>query len=136
MRTLSRIALSNFMIPSLFSIAQLVVVYRNVNVLIVNEIVLVNTMLAVFGVVFATVWAGNAGRREAQMDLWEDTSRTEDDAVAKRHPRAFSFPGLGTWRVAPQTLTFESTGYSAPTDAGFMERDEIVSEKGNNRGMS
>ncbi|KAF9234383.1 hypothetical protein BU15DRAFT_22282, partial [Melanogaster broomeanus] len=61
-RTLSRIALSNFIIPSLFSIAQLIVVYRNVNVLIVNEIVLANTMIAVFGVVFATVWVGKEGR--------------------------------------------------------------------------
>ena len=133
MRTLSHIALSNFIIPSLFSIAQLVVVYRNVDVLIVNEIVLVNTMLAVFGVVFATVWAGNVGRRAAQI---EDTSRTDDDVVARRHPRAFAFPGLGTWRVAssPPTLPFGSTEYTVPTEGvGLITRD---SEKVNNGGMS
>ncbi|KAF8548013.1 hypothetical protein OG21DRAFT_816128, partial [Imleria badia] len=138
MRTLSRIALSNFIIPSLFSIAQLVVVYRNVSVPTVNDIILVNAMLAVFGVVFATLWVGNAGRREAQMDLWEDTSRPDDDAVAKRHPRMFSFPGLGTWRVArsPPTLSFGSTGHTAPTNVDFIEHNKIVLEKGNNRGMS
>ncbi|KAF8551394.1 hypothetical protein OG21DRAFT_286145 [Imleria badia] len=135
MRTLSRIALSNFIIPTLFSIAQLVVVYRSVNVVVVNEIILVNTMLAVFGVVFATLWAGNAGRREAQMDIWEDRSRTDDDTVAKRRPRMFSFPGLGTWRAAssPPALSFGSTGYTAPTDLGSIERNKIVLEKGNNR---
>lgn len=133
MRTLSRFALSNFLIPSVFSIAQLIVVYRNVNVLIVNEIVLVNTMLAVFGVVFATVWAGNVGKRQAQIDLWGETSKTDDDAVEKRHPHSYAFPGLGTWRVAssPPTLTLGSTELTTPTvDAG-----EISSEKRHNPGM-
>ena len=138
MRTLSHIALSNFIIPSLFSIAQLVVVYRNVDALVVNEIVLVNTMLAVFGVAFATVWAGNVSRREAQMNLWEDTSR-DDEAVARRHPRAFAFPGLGTWRVAssPPTLQFGSTGYAVPTGGvSLIARDAIDPEKTNNGGKS
>jgi len=138
MRTLTHIALSNFIIPSLFSIAQLVVVYRNVDVLVVNEIVLVNTMLAVFGVVFATVWTGSASRREAQANLWEDAPRTDDDAVARRHPRAFAFPGLGTWRVAssPPTLPFGSMGYAVPTGSvGLITRDVIDPEKANNGGV-
>jgi hypothetical protein len=126
---LSQIALSNFIIPSLFSIAQLVVVYRIVDVLIVNEMVLVNTMLAVFGVVFATVWAGNVGRRAAQINLRENTSRTDDDAVARRHPRPLAFPGLGTWCLAssPPTLPFGSTGYVVPTEG--VTRDVIDRRK-------
>ena len=136
MRILSRIALSNFIIPSLFSIAQLIVVYRNVNVLIVNDIILVNSMLAVFGVVFATVWAGSASRREVQLEQWENTSPTDDD-LAK--PRRFAFPGLGTWHVAstPPTLTFGSTVHTVPTNSsGLIERGEAVSEKGNDGGVS
>lgn len=133
MRTLSRIALSNFIIPTLFSIAQLVVVYRSVNVLVVNEIVFVNTMLAVFGVAFATVWAGKIGRREAEIELWEDASQTDEDAMEKRPARAFAFPGLGSWRVAnaPQTLTFGSTKLEGP---GLSALDGIGPENGHGRG--
>ena len=139
MRTLSRIALSNFFIPSLFSIAQLIVVYRDVNVLVVNEIVLVNTMLAVFGVVFATVWSGNISRREAEINLREDASPIDDDAMANRHPRAFAIPGLETWHVAssPPTLTFRSIGRTLPTDGtGLSVHGAFDSEKGNGQGTS
>jgi len=131
MRTLSRIALSNFIIPSVFSIAQLIVVYRNVNVLIVNEVVLVNTMLAVFGVVFATVWAGNVSQRKTRIDLWEDAPPI-DDGVLEKQPRRFAFPGLGTWHVAsaPQTLAVGSIEYTTPM--ALVEHDEIVSEREKN----
>jgi hypothetical protein len=44
----------------LFSLAQIIVVFQNVDVMIVNDIVLVNTSIAVIGVVFATVWAGTS----------------------------------------------------------------------------
>ncbi|KAF8141358.1 hypothetical protein EV363DRAFT_1391827 [Boletus edulis] len=134
MRTLSRIALSNFIIPSIFSIAQLIVVYRNVNVLMLNDVVLVNTMLAVFGVVFATVWAGNVSQRETRIDLWEDAHPADDGAVEK-HPRRFAFPGLGTWRVASahQTLAVGSMEYTTPVgETSLVERDEIVSEREKN----
>lgn len=137
MRTLFHIALSNFIIPSLFSIVQLIIVYRNVNIVVVNEIILVNTMLAVFGVVFATVWVGNVSRREAQMNIWEDTAQVDGDVEAKRQPRPFAFPGLGTWHVAssPPTLAFGSTGHAVPTeDVGPNARDETDSEKRNRRG--
>ena len=46
--------------PVLFSLAQIIVVYRDVNILIITDIVLINTSIAVIGVVFATVWAGTA----------------------------------------------------------------------------
>lgn len=141
MHTLSHIALSNFLIPSLFSIVQFVVVYRSVNVLIINDIVLVNTMLAVFGVVFATVWAGNVSRREAQFDAWEGAPPTDGDAAAKSNPRAFRFPGLGSWHVAtsPPTLTFGSTTHTVPSDGAGRSvhaSGGFDSEKGNIQGMS
>ncbi|GJE96288.1 hypothetical protein PsYK624_124820 [Phanerochaete sordida] len=59
-RTLLWVAATNFVVPVLFSLAQIIVVYRGVDVLVVNDIVLVNTSVAVIGVVFATVWAGTA----------------------------------------------------------------------------
>ena len=57
-KTLLWVAATNFVVPVLFSLVQIIVVYRDVNVLIVNDIVLINTSIAVIGVVFATVWAG------------------------------------------------------------------------------
>lgn len=136
---LFRIALSNFVIPTLFSIAQLVIVYRNVNVVVINDIVLVNGMLAVFGVVFATVWVGKTGRHEAKIDLWDDASRMDDAAAEKRPAREYAFPGLGTWRVAsaPQTVTFGSARYTGPTGSpGLSAFDGIGTDNRNNRGMS
>lgn len=53
-------AVSSFALPFLFSIAQVIVVLQptgKVKPAIINQIVLVNTSLAVVGVVFATVWA-------------------------------------------------------------------------------
>ncbi|KIJ67451.1 hypothetical protein HYDPIDRAFT_25904 [Hydnomerulius pinastri MD-312] len=133
MRTLSRIALSNFVIPSLFSLAQLVVVYRNVNVLIVNEIVLVNTMLAVFGVVFATVWAGKEGRREAE--AW-DKARGREDAERResKSARAFAVPGLGTWKVAtsPPTVTLGTTDITT----SFRQHELSAVDKKREDGLS
>ncbi|KAF9220712.1 hypothetical protein BS17DRAFT_313955 [Gyrodon lividus] len=107
MRSLSRIALSNFIIPSLFSIAQLIVVYRSVDVIVVNEIVLVNTMIAVFGVVFASVWAGKEARREAQ--AWDKTKDKGD--VHRRETKSGGGFALGTWRIAtnPPALTVGTT---------------------------
>lgn len=67
MRTLFRIALTNFLVPTMFSIAQFICVYRNVDAMILNQIVLANTMIATFGVAFATVWAGKTRREEAQI---------------------------------------------------------------------
>ena len=52
------VAATNFVVPVLFSLVQIIVVFHEVNVLVVNDIVLVNTSIAVIGVVFATVWAG------------------------------------------------------------------------------
>lgn len=58
LKTLLWVAATNFVVPVLFSLVQIIVVYRDIDVLIVNDIVLINTSIAVIGVVFATVWAG------------------------------------------------------------------------------
>jgi hypothetical protein len=66
LQTLFWIALSNFTIPALFSVAQIIVIYREVNPVIINQIILANTSIAVIGVVFATVWAGSVTRQITQ----------------------------------------------------------------------
>jgi hypothetical protein len=58
------IAITNFVFPVLFSLVQIIIVYCEVNPVVVNDIVLVNTSIAVIGVVFATVWAGSGHRNE------------------------------------------------------------------------
>ncbi|KAG1906975.1 uncharacterized protein F5891DRAFT_940924 [Suillus fuscotomentosus] len=68
LRTLFWIALSNFVIPALFSVAQIIVIYCEVNPVVINQIILANTSIAVIGVVFATVWAGTVNRQIAQSD--------------------------------------------------------------------
>lgn len=75
--------------------------YKNVYVLTVNEIVLVNTMVAVIGVVFATVWAGSVNYQD---------EKTEPDGVFEK-AQAASFDGPGTWKVATAqpSLTMGST---------------------------
>lgn len=65
MRILFTIALTNFVVPAIFSIVQFACVYRNVSMVTLDQIILVNLMLATFGVAFATVWAGSANRQEA-----------------------------------------------------------------------
>jgi len=64
-------------------------VYKNVYVLTVNEIVLVNTMVAVIGVVFATVWAGSVNYQD---------EKTEPGMFEKA--QNMPFDGPGTWKVA------------------------------------
>lgn len=68
LQTLFWIALSNFTIPALFSVAQIIVIYREVDPVVINQIILANTSIAVIGVVFATVWAGSVNRQIAQSD--------------------------------------------------------------------
>ncbi|KAG1808771.1 hypothetical protein EV424DRAFT_1543346 [Suillus variegatus] len=74
---------------------------KTYTVLTVNEIVLVNTMVAVIGVVFATVWAGSVNYQD---------EKTEPDGVFEK-AQAASFDGPGTWKVATAqpSLTMGST---------------------------
>ncbi|KAG6326593.1 hypothetical protein ID866_12496 [Astraeus odoratus] len=98
LRALSRIALSNFVIPALFSIVQLIVVYRNVSAAVVNHIVYVNTMLTVFGVVFATVWVGKERRRDEEI---QNERAMKIDARQMKRDGSNSPSPLETWKAAP-----------------------------------
>ncbi|KAK1235433.1 hypothetical protein PQX77_001346 [Marasmius sp. AFHP31] len=72
------IAVSNFIFPMLFSLVQIVIVYREVNFVIVNDIILANTMIAVIGVVFATVWAGSSHWKNTSLSASNGTASTAE----------------------------------------------------------
>ncbi|KAG0697274.1 hypothetical protein DFH29DRAFT_160381 [Suillus ampliporus] len=116
LRALFYIAISNFVLPSLLSLAQLVVVYKNVYVLTVNEIVLVNTMVAVIGVVFSTVWAGSVNYQD---------KNTEPGVFEKK--REVTFDGPGTWKVATvePSLTMGSTAIVERTGSSARGGDKV-----------
>ena len=103
-RILFWIAATNFVFPVLFSIAQLIVVLRpNVNVADVNDIVLVNTSIAVIGVVFAVVWAGSVSwQRDRDTTMYingnSDVEKANDFKVSAPVllPR-FAMAEFGLW---------------------------------------
>ncbi|KAG6373717.1 hypothetical protein JVT61DRAFT_6391 [Boletus reticuloceps] len=70
-RILTNFALSNFIVPTLISVVQLVLLFRvgAKHPFLVNDIALVNARVSAFGVVFATIWAGKEHRREANTSL-------------------------------------------------------------------
>jgi hypothetical protein len=58
------IAGSNFIVPALFSLAQIIIVFKDGDLLEVNLIILTNTSVAIIGVVFATLWSGSNARSD------------------------------------------------------------------------
>jgi len=75
------IAVSNFVFPVLFSLVQIIIVFREVNLVVVNDVVLVNTSIAVIGVVFATVWAGSGHRNDRQSQMSGRTPEGPSDGT-------------------------------------------------------
>ncbi len=105
LKSLFWIAVTNFVVPVLFSLAQIVIVYREVDFVVINDIVLANTSIAVIGVVFASIWAGSYGRARADC-------RDSKDGSATRENEAVS------------TIVFRSMAMSDPEGTG--SRDENV----------
>lgn len=64
LRTLFRIALSNFVFPTLFSVVLLIISFRDVDGNYVGDVIYVYNMVSVYGVAFASVWVGVEGRRK------------------------------------------------------------------------
>ena len=96
-KTLLWVAATNFVVPVLFSLVQIIVVYRDIDVLVVNDIVLVNTSIAVIGVVFASVWAGttNWSQDRSQTEL----GGSEPSHVVFQHRSELSGGSESTGRV-------------------------------------
>lgn len=65
-RALFRIALSNFVIPTIFSLVLLVISFHDVTGDYVGDIVYVNSVVSAYGVIFASVWVGVEDRRKDQ----------------------------------------------------------------------
>ncbi|EJF58932.1 hypothetical protein DICSQDRAFT_128637 [Dichomitus squalens LYAD-421 SS1] len=57
LQTLFWIALSNFVFPVIFDIAQLVMILRDSNYIDGSRVVSVNTYVSILGVLFSTIWA-------------------------------------------------------------------------------
>lgn len=79
------------------SIVQLALAFRigTANPILLNDITFVNAMISVFGVVFATVWAGKEHQREANM-------APNLGSVAEREQR------YTAWRVASHSPVGEN----------------------------
>ena len=58
------IAVSNFVIPVVLSIAQLVALWASKNIFVVAPIMIVNIYVEIIGVLLATVWVGSQWREE------------------------------------------------------------------------
>ncbi|KAG2127455.1 uncharacterized protein EDB93DRAFT_215879, partial [Suillus bovinus] len=78
--TLFWIALSNFIIPALFSVVQIIVIYCEVNPAVINQTMLANMSIAVIGIVFATVWAGSVNSQIVRSDA-EPVAEVEKSVV-------------------------------------------------------
>ena len=96
-KTLFWVAATNFVFPVLFSLVQIIVVYRDIDVLLVNNIVLINTSIAVIGVVFASVWAGTTNW--AQDRSQTEFGGTEPSHVVFQHRSELSDDSESTGRV-------------------------------------
>jgi hypothetical protein len=78
-RILFRIAVFNFVIPTLFSIVQLIISFQNVFSVYVGDVIYVNGMVSVYGVVFASVWAGKESLRnwKEAKQYWEHNNNNQ-----------------------------------------------------------
>lgn len=68
LKVLFYIATTNFVVPALFSLIQIITLYRETDQEVTNDIVLVNTNISVILVVFASIWAGSWARSEEIAD--------------------------------------------------------------------
>ncbi|PBL02843.1 hypothetical protein ARMGADRAFT_981710 [Armillaria gallica] len=85
------IAVTNFVVPTLFSVAQIIIVYRGVTYVAINDVVLANTSTAVILVVFATVWAGSSHWKRATKVSRQTGESLEQGGVTSNiifHPRS------------------------------------------------
>lgn len=112
------IAITNFVFPVLFSLVQIIIVYREVNLIVVNDVVLVNTSIAVIGVVFATVWAGSGKRPTKDMS----------GLTGNASPNAKGSGASPVTAPALSTIMFESRhAQSQGTGTDSRGRDEVWS---------
>ncbi|PIL26400.1 hypothetical protein GSI_12157 [Ganoderma sinense ZZ0214-1] len=66
-RTLFWIALSNFVFPVVFDIAQLVLIFRDASYIGGGYVISVNSYISILGVLFSTIWSGSHRVAEATL---------------------------------------------------------------------
>ncbi len=76
------IAVSNFVIPVMLSIAQLVMIWISRNIMIVAPICMVNIYVEIIGVLLATIWANRSQWRDENTPVLT-TARVEMDESTK-----------------------------------------------------
>ena len=76
------IAVSNFVIPVMLSIAQLVMIWTSRNIMIVAPICMVNIYVEIIGVLLATIWANRSQWRDENTPVLT-TARVEMDESTK-----------------------------------------------------
>ncbi|THH18342.1 hypothetical protein EW146_g2649 [Bondarzewia mesenterica] len=125
LKILFYIASTNFVVPVIFSLVQIIVLYKSVDTSVVNDIVLVSTNISVIGVVFASIWAGSWARRE-EMSI----------AHVPGPGMAPSASGSRTMQFALRSMTNPTSTYGTrassttpPSDANDSVPMFIISEK-------
>lgn len=130
-RFLFRIAIFNFVIPTLFSIVQLIISFQNVFSGYVGDVIYVNGMVSVYGVVFASVWAGKESLRnwKEAKQYWEHNNNSYKNQ--SRHDRHMmeggeDVEGVGeAWKEAGCS-TSESAAAIRQTVAVDDSRSEVL----------
>jgi hypothetical protein len=119
------IAITNFVFPVIFSLILIIVVYCEINPVAVNNIILVNTSVAVIGVVFATVWAGSTRWDEERSQMMgTPTPNTSGGTPAKPELSAMVFQN--DWLTTTHDTISASDIWASVLEAG---RDSSSSSK-------
>ncbi|KAI1795244.1 hypothetical protein LXA43DRAFT_882068 [Ganoderma leucocontextum] len=112
-RTLFWIALSNFVFPVIFDVAQLVLIFRDPNYVEGFYVISVNSYVSILGVLFSTIWASGSAARPQPGDVPSLRIRSSS------HPNLF-----GTSRVVAGHLPPLSS--RGPGRANFLHGSESL----------
>ncbi|PIL26399.1 hypothetical protein GSI_12156 [Ganoderma sinense ZZ0214-1] len=84
-RTLFWIALSNFVFPVIFDVAQLVLIFRDPDYVEGACIISVNSYVSVLGVLFSTIWAGSSSSSSAARPRDMPPGSSSSSSLRTRH---------------------------------------------------
>ncbi|RDB24592.1 hypothetical protein Hypma_008258 [Hypsizygus marmoreus] len=132
LRVLFWIAATNFVFPTFFSLAQIIIIYREIDIIVVNDVVLVNTSIAVIGVVFATVWAGSSRWMQDRGDDGQDSEPRRGTHVqsalvfGSRHATVTATTNVGTRETGLGSVGDTSMNGREPPARHGMESEESL----------
>ncbi|KLO08017.1 hypothetical protein SCHPADRAFT_623851 [Schizopora paradoxa] len=131
LRVIFWFAVYSFVFPLLFSIAQLVIIFRlSVDLSTMNQIILVNTSVAVIGVVYATVWVeSEAWIEERCMRNSKLSGETTLPVFVLGQPRPSTTLG-GSDTENPRHSTMSSGQQSTFLSLGSVSRNTFMPSRG------